>query len=179
MPVNYMINNYLYNPLLPQLYCLPWDYASPVPQGKCHTALAPGWKSRAFMNLRRSWLAAALTFMSIMAGAADGPGVRALQQQQLQRQQQQESLQLRMQQQQSATQSPPQDAWQRQTLEQLQRDQARRQQELHDRQSAEAAAPRPAEDAATRRAKDEVQKLQTKDQGESLLRRSEAEQQKK
>jgi len=174
-----MINNYLNNPLLPRPCCLPWEYASPVPQGKSHRPVTPGWKPRAFMNLRCSCLAAALTLMPAAASGADDPGARALQQQQLQRQQQQESLQLRMQQQQSAAQSPPQDARQGQALEQLQRDQARRQQELHYRQGAEAARPRPAEDAATRQVKDDIGQLKAKEQGEALLRRSETEQQKK
>ncbi|HKU70026.1 MAG TPA: hypothetical protein VJQ51_04230, partial [Burkholderiales bacterium] len=91
----------------------------------------------------------------------------------------QESLQLRMQQQQSATQSPPRDGSQRQALEQLQRDQARRQRELHYRQGVEATAPRQVEDAASRGAQDDMKKLKTKEEGDALLRRAETEQRKR
>ena len=161
-----MISKHFKNPLLPRLRCSTGEHASPVPRGKGHSGSS-------------SCLLAALIIAGATASAGDEPGARTLQQQQLQRQQQQEALQLRMQQQQSATQSPPRDASQRQSLELLQRDQVRRQQELHYRQGGEATAPRQLEDAASRRARDDIHRMKTKEQGESLLRRSEAEQKKK
>jgi hypothetical protein len=170
---------YFSNPLLPQLRCLPGINASPVPRGKSHARRIARGKRREFRKLSCTCWAAVLAVAAATAYGADEPGVRALQQQNLQRQQQQESLQLRMQQQQSATQGPPQDARQRQSLEQLQRDQARRQQELHYRQAVDLAAPQPAEAGATPGTKDDLKKLKTKEEGAALLRRFEAEQQKK
>jgi hypothetical protein len=172
----YMINKCFINPLLPQHCLLPLHYASLVPQEKSHTAPAPAGKALQIGELRRGWIAGALLLMASAANGADDPGGSALQQHQLQRQQQQESLQLRMQQQQRAIQSPPLDARQRRAVEQQQREQVQRQQDLHYRQGAEATAARPAEDAATRHAKDDIERLKTKEQGEALLRRSEAEQ---
>ena len=120
------------------------------------------------------WMAAAVT-----AWGADDPGARAVHQQQIQRQQQQEALQLRMQQQQRAVQHPPQDAAQKQALERLQADQRQRQQELHYRQSIEPPVVQPTDDEGTRRAKEAVERQKAQQQGQELLRSSDAHLQKK
>jgi hypothetical protein len=136
----------------------------------------PARERRVFRDLRGGCVAGLLALTATAAGAED-LSARAVQQQQLLRQQQQEALQLRMQQQQRATQNPPQDTRQRQAFEQQQREQVQRQQDLHYRQGVEASAPRPADDPATQRAKDDLERLKAKEQGEALLRRSEAGQQ--
>jgi hypothetical protein len=130
-----------------------------------------GWK----LALAAGWL----VFASLGAGGADDPAARSLQQQQLQRQQQQEALQLRMQQQQQAAQNPPQSARHQQALDRLQIEQRQRQQELHYRQDVETVTPQSADDPGAQRARDDLEKENARQQGESLLRRSEAEQQQK
>jgi hypothetical protein len=145
-----------------------------------------GKKVTRMMNRARNpaWLMLALvagwvTCAPTGADGADDPAARSLLQQQLQRQQQQEALQLRMQQQQQAASGPPPHARQRQALEQLQVEQRLRQQELHYRQDVETVTPQPADDPGMQRARDDLEKEKARQQGESLLRRSEAGQQQK
>src|SRR5262245_38440834 len=78
----------------------------------------------------RSSVVVLLLICAGVAQAADGPASRPLEQNQLLRQQQQDQLQLKMLQHQRSVQSPPADARQRQSTEQLELDQALRQQQL-------------------------------------------------
>ena len=135
---------------------------------------------------RRSWggmrlFLTAIGWMTLVAptGGADDPGARAVHQQQIQRQQQQDALQLRMQQQLRAVQNPQQDAAQNQALERLQADQRQRQQELHYRQGIEPPVVQPPDDEGTRQAKAAVERQKAQQQGQELLRRSDAKPQKK
>lgn len=126
---------------------------------------------------RLCWvLAAGALPVGNAACAAEDPGARAVQQNQLQRQQQQDALQLRMQQHQRATQGPPRDPKQKQELETLQAGQRQRQQELHYRHSIEPTAAHPADDAGTRRAKEEMERRKAQRRGQEQLRRLDAEQ---
>lgn len=112
-----------------------------------------------------------------MAGGADDPGMRALQQQQLLRQQQDAELQLRLQHAQRAVQSPPADAQKKQAQERLSIDQQQRQQQSHYRQSIEPQAAQPADDFGTRRAKTEMERFRARQQDQQQTRQFEREMQ--
>jgi hypothetical protein len=110
------------------------------------------------VHLGSSAVALLLTLTGI-AHAADDAGTRALQQNQMQRQHQQDQLQLRMQQHQSSMQNPPADNRQRQAAEQLELDQALRQQQLQTHQQR-ALHMRPdtlTDDAGTSNAKAQIE----------------------
>lgn len=111
-------------------------------------------------------------FLAGIATAADDPGAKALQQNQLQRQQQQDALQLRMQQQQQrATQAPPTDAHQQQAGRQLEIEQQQRQRELHYRQGLEPSTAQPIDDEGTRRAKAQLEQQRAQRESERQLQR--------
>lgn len=108
--------------------------------------------------------------------AAEDPGFRAQQQQQLERRQQEDALQLRMRQEQRATQHPPADLRERQALDASQARQRTQQRELHYRQSIERASTHPDDDEGTRRAKAELERRRAQLESEQQLQRMESRQ---
>ena len=115
--------------------------------------------------------AALLLILSGVAGAADDPAARALQQNQLLRQQQQDQMQLRMQQYQHSVQNPPGDARQGQVLEQLELDQALRQQQLQMQQqrALQTRPDIPSEDPGTRAAKAQIDQARARQESQRQL----------
>ena len=115
--------------------------------------------------------AAVFLALAEAAGGADDPAARALQQNQLLRQQQQDQMQLRMQQYQHSAQNPPADARQGQVLEQLELDQALRQQQLQmeQRRALQTRPDVPSEDAGTRAAKAQIDQARARQESQRQL----------
>jgi len=122
------------------------------------------------VHLRSSAVAVLLAF-AVTAGAADDPGVRAVQHNQLLRQQQQDQLQLRMQQHQRGVQNPPADSRQRQAIEQLELDQALRQQQLQMQQqrTLQMRPELPSDDAGTSNAKAQIEQQRARQESRRQL----------